>query len=281
MVFAMNQREERLLIAIAQQYAPAVLQQWNRGGTLEQRLANLARELANYNILVIMADQPYSLQSLNDDARLLTESWIKGYTRLYTRLCEDLFPSLRTHQVYYTDGVWPVMIYIVGAATPVIQQIAGYIAPYVVERQFALQISEAELIGVMDMMLDELEAASLPRERYKQLRADGVELLRQMIANPLNQLPLTDFDRPIFSDSQRIVPPTLPPSSLPEPPRQLRQSETQQLDPTMPITPPEPPPDLPPDLPRTWWIYSDRDDDDDDRRPRPPVPPLPSRSNSN
>jgi hypothetical protein len=54
----MDRRLEQLLLALAQQYAPQLAQSWDRTGDFAQRLPVWVRQLANYNILVIMGDFP-------------------------------------------------------------------------------------------------------------------------------------------------------------------------------------------------------------------------------
>lgn len=289
----MNQREEQVLVDLAQRYAPQLLQMWERSGTLDERLARLARGLASYNILVIMADQPYSLLTINQNVGGLIYEWANGYTQFYKCLCHDLFPSYMQITAHPTDDRWPMMIYIRGAATPVIQRMAGFIAPYIVHRQFSPEVSEAELIGLVDMILDELEATNLTRDAYKRLRGEAVTILKQMLNSPIQQLPLTEFDRSIFTDSQRLVPvrieppPTIQPPtppSLPESSRSVpppRQADTQQLMSTvvMPAPPrPEPPGELEDSrrLLSPGIMFGTRKDDEKKRRP--PVPPIPDKT---
>jgi hypothetical protein len=61
-------------------------------------------------------------------------------------------------------------------------------------------------MGVMDLILDELEIGNMVRDNYKYIRNEGVAILKQMLSSQIRQLPLTEFDRPIFTDSQRIIP---------------------------------------------------------------------------
>ncbi|MEZ4667603.1 MAG: hypothetical protein R3E39_06755 [Anaerolineae bacterium] len=289
----MNQREEQILVDLAQRYAPQLLPMWDRSGTLDERLPRLARGLASYNILVIMADQPYSLLTIGQNVGGLIYDWANGYMQFYKCLCGDLFPSFTQITAHPTDDRWPIMIYIRGVATPVIQRMAGFVAPYVVHRQFDTQVSDAELIGLVDMILDELEAGNLSRDAYKRLREEAVTILKQMLNSPVQQLPLTEFDRAIFSDSQRLVPvklENLPPVTSPPPPPTLpetgriqppRQADTQQLMSTevMPAPPKLEPPDdwedsrrlLSPNI-----MFGAKKEDEKKRRP--PVPPLPNKN---
>jgi hypothetical protein len=278
----MDARIEQVLIDLAQQFAPQMLQRWDRSGRPEQRIPRLARALAQHNILVIMAEQPPSLQVITRDARSLVAAWVNGYIQFYVRLCQDLFPSLAQQvTARYADDQWPVMIYIQGAAANAIQVMAGYVAPYIAQAQFRNQISEVEINGLMDWILDELEANTLPPAVTRKLRSDCAAIIKQILTAEMQPISLTDFDRPIFTESQRFVP-VEPPTTLPE----AGSLEWHLENPPKPQTPApsaplpressEPsgasangsvPPLLPPRRER-------------ERRRRPPVPPLPGDSNT-
>ena len=292
----MDQRDENVLVALTEQYAQPLLPMWDRRGTFDERLPRLARGLASYNILVLMADQPYSLQSIQQNVGTLIQEWANNYVELYRRLCRDLFPSFNQVSLHATDDRWPIMVYLRGTATPVIQRMAGFVAPYIVEKQFSPTVSEIELVGLMDLILDELEAGNLAREAYKQLRNDSVEILKQMLATPVHQLSVTEFDRSIFSDSQRLVPVRVePPMTIPEtaptqlPPMMItppiRQADTEQLMPTDILPAPPKTDDSAPlqqvqTRDNSAFSFSNtlsalRRDKESGKKPRPPVPPLP------
>ena len=290
----MDQRDERIMVSLAEQFAPALLQLWDKRGTFDDRLPRLARGLASYNILILMADQPYSLQSINQNVVTLIQDWANLYLAFYKRLCQDLFPSFGQVSVHSTDDHWPVIIYLKGTATPVIQRMAGFITPYVVQRQFSPTVSEVELLGLMDLILDELEAGNLPRDVYKQLRTDCIDIIKQILATPVHQLAVTDFDRNLFSDSQRLVPvaapppPTLPesaPSTLPFGVPPVRQADTQQLMttdvmPTSPVSDKTEPPKPADDAGRFSFanpLAGLRRDKGNTKKLPPPVPPLPDK----
>jgi hypothetical protein len=290
----MDARVEQVLIGLAQQFVPQVLQSWDRSGKPEQRTSRLARALAQHNILVIMADQPPSLQAITRDARSLVAEWVNNYLQLYMRICHDLFPSL-TQQVtaHYADDRWPVIIYIQGAASNVIQVMAGYIAPYIAQAQFKNQLSEVEINGLLDWILDELEASTLPLNITRKLRSDGTVILKQILTSPIQAISLTDFDRPIFTESQRIVP-IQPPTTLPE----VGSLEWHLQNPPKPQAP-VPSEPLPP-MPASDMTPGSRSEPPDQARPnangsalpllpprregerrrRPPVPPLPGESDT-
>jgi hypothetical protein len=294
----MDRRLEQLLLALAQQYAPSLVQTWDRKGDLATRLPVWVRQLANYNILVIMGDFPYSLQTLGQDVNAHIQGWVNGYGQFYHLLARALFPSYAHLSAHYTDDKWPVVIYMQGAATPVIQRMAGYVMPYIAQRQLDATVYEAELVGLMDLILDELEAGNLPRETYKMLRAEGIALLKQMLEAQIRQLPLAEFDRAIFSDSQRIVPILSEPPLLPEHDSQLMKSEkgvltphradTETLSPTQNMIAPPTMPEAIPEPDKTVPVPNSAaakpfgtsipmffSRNKDEKKRRPPVPPIP------
>jgi transcription antitermination factor NusG len=306
----MDARLEQILLMLAQQYAPQLLQTWKRDDDLTRRLPLWARQLADYNILVIMGDSPYSLQALGGNVNTYIQTWVNNYGQFYQLLARALFPSYVYLGAHYTDDKWPVVIYMQGAATPVIQRMAGYVAPFIVQRQLDKVVSEVELMGVMDLILDELEAGNLARDTYKYIRDDGVAVLKQMLSAQIRQLPVTEFDRPIFSDSQRIIPLKMDlPEALPEEDSQIthpdvsslspdraayntpHRAETQSMDPTESINTPPHLPEIPTTMPqaengqaeseKTFGtaipIFFNRKGD---KKRRPPVPPLPGEKDS-
>jgi len=213
----MSARLERILQNLATLHAPTLLMRgWPHMAEPTLRLSGLARALAAYNLLVIVGDP--ATPSI-DESITKIQAWVNGYATLYQLLARSLFPSFTELSADYADGELPVVMVIKGTATPVIEVMAGYVAPYIVKRQFQQTIYEAEVTGIMDAVLDELEAGDLPREAFRQLRSDGAAVIKRMMVNaPLRQLALTNFDRPMFTDTGRLsLPPNLmPPDSLPE-----------------------------------------------------------------
>lgn len=117
--------------------------------------------------------------------------------------------------------------------------------------------------GLMDTVLDELEAGDLPRDQYRQLRDEGVTLLKQLLATQVYQFPLTPS---AISISGGETPPPTPPPSLPvEPPSVML-----------------PPPTLPEDVPsepvakfQTGEVPIFFEVERRSTKRRPPVPDLP------
>lgn len=186
----MNSRLERILITLARRNAPQLLEM----GLMDA--PTLARRLAAFNILVIVGDPGKPIQEAYPQIQI----WVDGYVHMYDLLTSNLFPSFTQISANYADGELPAIIIINGAATPVVEVMAGFVAPYIVQRQGRRSISEAEILGLMDEILDQLEAGDLPREEYRRLRAEGAQILKEMIAGPVHQIPLMHFDRAIVEE---------------------------------------------------------------------------------
>jgi hypothetical protein len=219
----MNERLERALIAVARRSAPSLVPgTWKQPGDYPHSLSELAGALASHNVLVLIGDLP---SELSHQAAVHFKDWADSYVQLYTQLCETLFPSFTQVNAYYADQEWPPVVVVYGAATPVIVALAEYVAPYVVARQRQTP-TDVELRGLMDTVLDELEATDLPRDDYRRLRDEGVFLLKQLLTTQVRQLPLTPSAISMMSE-ETVVPapmslpaalssPALPPDTLPE-----------------------------------------------------------------
>lgn len=292
----MDKRVEEILITLARQYAPPVLQTWDRSGDYHDRLPRLARALANYQVLVIMGDFPYSLQNVNRDVSTMITDWVDTFGEFYKLLAHRLFPSYLKVRAHYVDDKWPVLIYIKGDAAPIIQIMAGYLLPYIELRQVSPLVSEAEIVGIMDLILEELDGSIL-RDDYRSVRAEGVSILRKMLSAQIRQLSLTDFDREIFTDSRRIIPIREP---LPPLPGKLPEEDLEATRPDIHAIPLERLAYNPPDTDRLHQtdmlpsqpeaepqheslfesplpVFFTRKEGKDDKKRRPPLPPLPKR----
>jgi hypothetical protein len=207
----MKERLERTLVALARRYASQLVpSNWAQPGDYPRPLPELARALANHNVLVLMGDIPVPHTS---DAGVHIKLWADTYTRLYTQIARALFPSLAECQTFYADQAWPPIIILHGKATPLITVMAGYIAPFIAARQGSAVISEVELRGLVDLVLDELEASDLPRNDYQRLRDEAAGLVKDLLSLQVRQMPLTPAARPVFGITS---PTTMPPITLPE-----------------------------------------------------------------
>lgn len=276
------ERLERTLIQIARKYAsPLIPPGWVQPGDYTlltgATLSDLAGGLASYNVLALLGDLAAEYHA---QAAVLIKDWVEGYTGLYTCLTRALFPSFTQVNAFYGDSDWPPLIGIYGAATPVIMALAEFIAPFVAAR-YGMPVSNVELWGLMDTVLEEIEATDLPREELRRLRDDAALLVRTILASPVRQLPLTPAAQPIFGDA----PAPLPAYSLHTSPAPV-MADTPIEEPTVPLppAPPEmlpeapaadaPPPDLPEMEPPVPVFFRAPSDSEPPSR-RPPVPDLP------
>jgi hypothetical protein len=206
----MKERLERTLIHIARRYAPPLVPiGWAQPGDYPRALSELAGALARYNVLVLLGDVPVPYTG---DASVHIKLWADTYERLYLVLAQKLFPSYVNCTIYYADDNWPPIILLHGAATPLIVAMAGYIAPYIAARQSAVSVSDIELRGLMDLVLEELEASDLPRDEYQRLRNQAVEHIKDLLAVQVRQMPLTPAARPVFGMTS---PPEAPSATTP------------------------------------------------------------------
>jgi hypothetical protein len=213
-------RLERILHKLAQEHAAHLVPPgWEKSGEPAARIQRLARQLASYNLAVLVGELPAEVAGLKD---VYIEDWARGYGQIYNLLAQGLFPSFSQVNAFYADDHLPPVIVLQGEAVPVTVIIAAYITPYLAVRQRQGKVSDLELRGLMDVVLDELEGGDLPRPVYEQMRENGVIILRQMLNAPVRHISLSPFDRPILDD---IVPPPLPdaPSVPPPPPKPAGQ----------------------------------------------------------
>jgi hypothetical protein len=292
-------RLEQIILSLVKQHAPQLLGgAESLGATREERLERLCRRLANHGILVLAVEV---VGMSGNPALVQTQNWVSGVARLYSTLVRRLFPSYARIDTQYIDGDMPAVITIMGDSNILMQKMAGFVLPYLALRQTQV-ISEAELRGLVDIVLEELEANDLPRTDYQTLRAECVTMLQRLLSSPMRLLALRTFDRPIFfggqeaparvTGTQSIVPPTLP-TEIPVPPKPAIQTmpvaEVKRATGTFAVIQP----DRPKVLPETGKLVSSPKPAPQEtgvvlpRNPtaptrgetgklrRPPVPPLP------
>jgi hypothetical protein len=242
----MKERLERTLIDLARRHAPQLAPgQWSRPGDYVRPLPELARLLAENGALPLLGDVPVPY---TNEASVHLKLWVDTYTQVYSVLTGALFPSHSQCSAHYADNDWPPFVVLIGSAGPVLGAMGGYIAPFVAVRQGGQPASEVELRGLIDRVLDELEAHDLPREQFTRLRNDLVGYVKDLLALHVRQMPLTPPAPDLFGIS--APPPTLP----------------DERPTTLPATPTSTPPPSLPEAPRG------------ERKPgkrRPPIPDLP------
>ncbi|NWF70560.1 MAG: hypothetical protein HXY40_15845 [Chloroflexi bacterium] len=224
------ERLERIVLSLVKQYAPQLLTtETTQGLAREERLERLCRRLASLGLLVLACDTG---DLTGNPALVQTQNWASGLARLYATLVRRLFPSYTQFEMHYIDNEQPAVMLALGEATALMQRMAGFILPYLAARHMQVA-SEAELRGLVEIVLEELEATDLPRQEYLALRAECVLLLQRLLSAPVRPLLLRVFDRPIFfgqteappqqtSVTGRLpaMPATLPADARPRQPQQ-------------------------------------------------------------
>lgn len=251
----MNTRLNGILTTLAQQYAFHLLKDAPTG---DARFPYFADGLANNGLLVLLADVPAN----NYDFFL--RSWMDGYSRLYSILANNLFPSFRSINLGAADNMRPPVLVLQGEAVAVIQILAGYIVPYISMRQQTNTISEAEIRGLMTYILDELEAEELDRASYNFLWRECGQVIRQLITLPIRQFSLTSMKKPLFQQthiqpekSPERRPRPVPPSTLPETSKAVNGMSKTDSSKTQPMP---------------IWFNIDGDSKKDRFMPRPRLP---------
>lgn len=258
-------RLNAILTSLAQTYAYHLLQ--NAPAKVDElRVRYLAEELANNGFLVIVADIP------GNSFEMLMRTWIDSYHRLYTVISSMLFPMFTSINIGKADEMRPPVVVIQGESTAVIQVLAGYVVPYIAMRQHTNSISNAEIVGLMTYILDELEAEELTRRQYDDLSRQCAQIIRQLITLPVEHYSLTGMKKPLFQQNH-VQPKQMPnKKSRPAPPRIL--PETGQLNPDKlkGNVPDRPRPKKEQDKTQPMPIWFNIEDDIDRTKPQPPVP---------
>ena len=267
-------RLERILEKLVKKHAPHIMQPgWNQGKDEITALQFLARKLADNGVLILVFKIPQNIQAAKD---VYVSDYINLYSRLYNTLVRSLFPSLIHLEAHYADDRLPPVIVLNGDATPIFAVLAGYITPYLAIRQPTGVINDLELIGLMDAVLSELEARDLPSAVYHEVRANAVEILKQLLGAQVEHISLTAFDKPILNAKDLIVPvqkrntgmlqpPPPPPPSLPQQQAQIKHDLETLPEDDQPQTPTE----------RMFRVDVPIRDSHHDTKRKPPVPPLP------
>lgn len=173
-------------------------------------LERLARELAKYHVLVLLAERahpdsqvevPQAVQECHD-----------LYVQMYQLLLRVSFPSLTKVSSLLYHGRSTLIIVFEGEARLIIELLAGYIAPYVAARRGTRSVANIELYGLIEKVLDKLDLGELDAQQYSVLRDEGTAILKQMLRMALRQLPLTPFDEPFFDEIEAGEPAAVNPS---------------------------------------------------------------------
>lgn len=260
-------RLESALIGAAARYAPSLVPAgWAAPGDYARitrshnPLVSLADRLAAEGTLTLLSTLPTDRAR---EAGAIYQAWASHYTQLYSLLAAALFPSYRDVQALFADQAFPPIVLIVGSAVPVTLALAAYVVPFTAaHRTWNRQASDVELRGLLDLMLDDLEADDLPRDRYRALRDEGAALVRAILSTPVIPLPLTTPAPTIRAESASMnaaTIPSTPPTGAPLPPN-LPEQDAARPSPVPPI-----------------FFDASNAADRGKERQRPPVPDLPPR----
>lgn len=186
----MSTRLDHILLSLASYYVPHL-------STIEEtrgvdRTHRLAAALSKAGVLVLVANTPLSRHNQLTE---LIRGWAGDYTALYRLLAAGLPASERHIAAAYADDELPAVVVFAGESTPVMNAIAGYVAPYISRRQTTRIASEAELRGVMGVLLDELDAAGVTMKDRREVARSGMAVLQRLIMSPVRQVTLTGFPR--------------------------------------------------------------------------------------
>lgn len=208
-------RLERILYKLAQRHAPHLTPAgWSQAGDKLGRVQKLARDLARYGVLVMIGNvvTPKAID-------VQVEAWVNLHANFYGLLARALFPTFSNIQAQYADKLTPPVVVLIGDASPVLNGMAGIILPYLAMRQpHAKEVTNGELLALMDMVLKDLEAGDLLPAVYEDIQAQCVALLRQLLTGSVAHVMLTLFDKPVIETVVTEKPQEIPlkPTLLPK-----------------------------------------------------------------
>ena len=235
----MKARMERILRKLAQRYRPYLLN--NLPADMDDRLRHLADGLAKEGVLVIVGEVPdeYYAEQVS--------KWVGAYGDLCMLMAKGLFPSLAKLEAVYADNNRPPIVVIDGQPAAVMEQLGRYVVPFIAMRQNDNRVTDAELRGLMQFMLDELEAQEIDRAVYNYMWQEGIKILRHMLNMNMTHYSVTSPARPLMlqiqreqaqalhvpqapkqSPDQNLKPPP-PPELLPEAPPPVNETDSSQL----------------------------------------------------
>ena len=224
-----NSRLERILLKLADEHSPVLKNKVWLERDEYVRIRMLARGLASAGIVVIAGRVPAEYQ--RDRSRIISK-WVKLYREFYYLLTRQLFPKmpeLHEFDAHFADQQDPPIVTLHGRATFVWHQVAGCINPYLESRQRDQSARQAELLGVISLVLDALETSNLKLQIRNDIQMNGIRILRELLELPIYHISLTEFDdsvRPVLQIAKPrrpIAPPPSRPAGLPE---QSRRTDT-------------------------------------------------------
>lgn len=257
----MTTRLNNLLTSLAHQYAPAVLQRAEAG---EGRVRSLALLLARNGVLVLPLVVPPTQQPRQSE---LINELVSLYASFYRLLTDALFPSLKAVSANYADADNPPVLVIEGNALPVIAAFANYVVPFVAANWQQRSVNLAEVQGILNFMLDDLEGQGIAPQVQRDILKRGSDYVTQLLGLPLQQQALTPFARAAFLHLAPEPPEVATSAALTLPP----PPETPRAAP--------PPPEVPKPVPTTPFvsripiIFDAREPEDQSKSGAPVRPP--------
>ena len=188
--------------------------------TFNDRVEQLADRLSNEGMIVLVGDLHPNHRAQRDQH---LQKWVNAYAELYYLLNLGLFEITDEPTAYVADNKYPLIVVFEAKTLVVMRVLTGLVIPYVALRQADGKASRAELRGMVEMILEELEASTLAYEKYAHIRDRGINLLDTLLKSEIRQVSLTNFSRQFLIDtgtSQMSVVNTSRPDSLPELPVQ-------------------------------------------------------------
>ncbi len=204
-----SQELELILVKIAKEHAPKLVPAtWGKPGDLSKPLYILARQLADYHIFTLIG---YRGEHYSQDIPGIVRDCADTYAALYHLFIGVLYPSLdQNRALYYSFSRDKLLLYFRFDARPVAQVFAGFIAPYVVERQATNAVSDFEIEALLSKVLQKLDADDLSRAETHHIMTNGKQIIKRLLGMPLRHMPLTRFDEKFFSAIEPPTPPDLP-----------------------------------------------------------------------
>ena len=188
--------------------------------TFNDRVEQFAVRLTDEGVIVMVGDLHPSLRGQRNEH---LQKWVNAYAELYYLLNFGLFDTTDEPTAYVADNKYPLVVVFKARTLVVIRVLTGLVIPYIALRQTDNQTSRAELRGMIEMILEELEAGNLPYEKYKHIRERGILLLDSLLQSQIRQVSLTRFSRQFLIDTgvtQTTIQETARPDTLPELPKQ-------------------------------------------------------------
>jgi hypothetical protein len=222
-------RLEHILTVLTQQrqLSPAHLP-----ADIEQRSRALAATLAREGVLVLAGDVP---PHLPDHEQWLVQ-WVQIQVQFYKLLAETFFPSFAGYKPpVYADRMLPAVVVFDTENAVVAAALAKILIPYVALRHGQSPILDVEIRGMMQMVLQDIDPAKL--RDHESLTSNGIALLRQWLAMPIQQIPLIEPEQPLYEELQ--APLAAPPAAGATAPTPIKPDKVPPAAPPPPNTLPE------------------------------------------